>query len=156
MLLLIVRQKFVLFIRYGRLRSFSNPLLQLIPKVRNDNTSNCPSDTITSYHPCNSLESSRQSFLRWTSKSRNQRNKGSQSVIVGITGGWPIKSILLFLWCCKQVQIQRGCRCMRTFIGLPFTWLPNRVRPARSGACSLVPTITLNEAYIRIKDQGFI
>jgi len=27
MLLLIVRQKFVLFIRYGRLRSFSNPLL---------------------------------------------------------------------------------------------------------------------------------
>jgi hypothetical protein len=30
---------------------------------------------------------------------------------------------------------------MRTFIGLPFTWLPNRVRPTRSGACSLVPTI---------------
>jgi len=29
---------------------------------------------------------------------------------------------------------------MRTFIGLSFTWLPNRVRPAQSGACSLVPT----------------
>jgi hypothetical protein len=37
---------------------------------------------------------------------------------------------------------------MRTFIGLLFTWLPNRVRPAQSGACSLVPTKVDFNSYL--------
>jgi hypothetical protein len=41
---------------------------------------------------------------------------------------------------------------MRTFIGLPFTWLPNRVRPDRSGACSLVPTLPMKMRSLATPD----